>query len=280
MLHISELDFTAEAANLRDVGRNLGAKRIIATLPPVIEELTTRRCLAMGFCEGQPLKDAVKLKAAGIDCALLVARVCEAWAVQMFADGVFNCDPHPGNLLVRADATLGPVPVLLDFGLCKRLSAHQKLAFCQMVVALSQLDADSLVASLDVLGLKFPPDVEPFTLMKGLAFTFRDTEADAGQARSRIRQRIKTARADRTKLLAKRKARQEAAKREGAQPQQQQSPSLPGVVAYFYRTLMMLQVHAGCGGLLLLAMRRLAAACQRVPPSALRVQLSGTECCL
>lgn len=160
----------------------------------------------------------------------------------MFADGVFNCDPHPGNLLVRNDPARGPVPVLLDFGLCKRLPLEQKLAFCEMVVALSLLDADSLVSALDTLGLKFPPDVEPFQLMKGLAFTFRDTEADAGQARSRIRTRLKLARADRQRLLAKRKAREEAAKRAGkrAEPARQ-APALPGVIAYFYRTLMMLQ---------------------------------------
>ena len=63
----------------------------------------------------------------GVDCTLLVSRVCEAWATQMFADGCFNCDPHPGNLLVRLDPQRGPIPVLLDFGLCKRLPLHQKL---------------------------------------------------------------------------------------------------------------------------------------------------------
>ena len=241
-LHLSELDFTAEATNLREVGANLARRRIRATIPTVIDELSTRRCLAMGLCEGHSLKDAQQLKSLGIDCALLVARVCEAWAVQMFADGVFNCDPHPGNLLVRPDPSLGPVPVLLDFGLCKRLSLEHKLAFCRMVVALSYLDADGLVGSLETLGLQFPPDIEPFTLMKGLAFTFRDTEADAGQARSRIRTRLKKARADRQKIVEKRKEREEAARRAGKPVKpQQQVPTLPGVVAYFYRTLMMLQ---------------------------------------
>ena len=120
-LHRSELDFTAEAANLRQVAANIHRRNITATLPPVIEALTTRRCLTMGFCEGVALKDAAKLQSLGIDCTLLVARVCEAWATQMFADGCFNCDPHPGNLLVRMDQVRGPVPVLLDFGLCKRV---------------------------------------------------------------------------------------------------------------------------------------------------------------
>ena len=40
----------------------------------------------------------------------------------MFTDGFFNADPHPGNLLVRNEPGIGPLPVLLDFGLCKRLA--------------------------------------------------------------------------------------------------------------------------------------------------------------
>ena len=66
-------------------------RRVTVTLPAVIEDLSTARCLAMAFCEGESLKDASKLRAAGVDLTVLFARICEAWAVQMFADGIFNC---------------------------------------------------------------------------------------------------------------------------------------------------------------------------------------------
>ena len=61
--------------------------------------------------------------------------------MQLFTDGHFNCDPHAGNLLVdnRRATELGPTPVLLDFGLCKRLSATERLAFCGLVHALAEL---------------------------------------------------------------------------------------------------------------------------------------------
>ena len=55
----------------------------------------------------------------------------------------------------------------------------------------------ALVSSLGALGLAFPADVEPFTLMRGLAWTFRDTEADSDAARTRIRRRLRLARSER-----------------------------------------------------------------------------------
>ena len=82
---------------------------------------------------GAPLKDPAALREAGIDCDLVVARVCEAWAAQILADGLFNADPHAGNLLVTRQPPLGDVPVLLDFGLCKRLAPAEHKAFCMLV---------------------------------------------------------------------------------------------------------------------------------------------------
>ena len=259
-LHRSELDFTAEAANLRDVGANLRRRRVTVVLPDVIERLTTRKCLVMDFCEGRSLKDPVVLKAMGVDCTLLVTRVTEAWGAQMFADGVFNADPHPGNLLVRVDPQLGPLPVLLDFGLCKRLPHHQKIAFCRLVVALAHLDTDALVDALRDLGLELPKTIEPFQMLKGMAFAFRDTESDPHKARKRLTSTLRKSRKERNALKEAHKARDAkeasaaaaaaaAAQNDARAPHpprrppaaQQALPSLPGVVAYFYRTLMMLQ---------------------------------------
>ena len=171
-LHAAELDFRTEAANLAAVASNLCRRRVIARLPPTVPSLCTSRCLVMGFCEGVPLVDGAALKTAhGVDVELLVSRVCEAWGCQLFADGHFNCDPHPGNLLVCVTADLGPVPVLLDFGLCRRLEPKTKLAFCRMVHSLATLDVDALIASLAAAGVDFGVEVvdRPHQLLR-LAF--------------------------------------------------------------------------------------------------------------
>lgn len=130
-----------------EVADNLRRRRVSALLPSVVREMSSRRVLTMSFCEGRSLKEvAASMGASGatheaggaltLDCEVLLARVTECWAVQMFADGVFNCDPHPGNLLVQQSERMGPLPVLLDFGLTKRLSEQHLLAFCSMVHAL------------------------------------------------------------------------------------------------------------------------------------------------
>lgn len=112
--HRRELDFGRERDNLIDVGRNLAGSRVPVRVPRVAHALTTERVLVMEFCEGHSLKDAAALRRLGIDCETLVLRVCEAWAQQMFRDGVFNADAHAGNLLVQAHPTLGPIPVPLS----------------------------------------------------------------------------------------------------------------------------------------------------------------------
>ena len=131
-------DCLHQAANLRDIRRNLGRnQRTPTVVPGVIEELTGEKVLVMEFCEGISLKDGAELRRAGIDCEQLVLRVCEAWALQMFRDGVFNADAHAGNILAVHDPEQGAVPILLDFGLTKRLTPAEQIAFCQMVGAFS-----------------------------------------------------------------------------------------------------------------------------------------------
>ena len=131
-----------------DVKDNLQRARVVAEVPTPIDGLVTTRVLVMTFSDGISLKSKEALEAAGVDLPLLVARVCEAWASQMFTDGVFNADPHAGNLLCRVEDGLGPLPVLLDFGLCKRLAHPTKLCFCKLVHALNEQDGDLLIEAL------------------------------------------------------------------------------------------------------------------------------------
>ena len=73
--------------------------------------LTTERV------EGAALGDAEALAAAGHDPADIVARAARATFNQVFRDGFFHGDPHPGNIFVAADGSLR----LVDFGVMGRL---------------------------------------------------------------------------------------------------------------------------------------------------------------
>lgn len=154
--HAKELCFREEASNLIDVRANLASSCAFTPVivPAVIEELTGDKVLVMEYCEGSSLRDAAALAADGIDLEQLTRRVCEAWAAQMFSDGLFNADAHAGNILVRNHPTHGAVPILLDFGLCKRLSRKHHLAICKMLHALEEFDGDLLIESLVELGFQ------------------------------------------------------------------------------------------------------------------------------
>ena len=118
------------------------------------------KVLVMRFIEGQKLNDTVLLNRPGFDQRALVKTICDGVAYQLYITGVFTGDPHPGNIMVAKRETLldwnegdglGPafrqavgdnqwVPVLIDFGLTKRISTHMRLAFAKMVVSAEMLD--------------------------------------------------------------------------------------------------------------------------------------------
>ena len=72
----------------------------------------------------------------GIDVGTLYSRIADAWSSQLFRDGIFHCDPHPGNFLALEHAEAGSVPVVLDFGMVKRVTDVERLALCRGLVGL------------------------------------------------------------------------------------------------------------------------------------------------
>jgi aarF domain-containing kinase len=234
--HKKELDFGQERANLVDVRRNFGkGGRVPVTVPELVEELTNERVLVMEFCEGHSLKDGAELRRLGVHCETLVMRVCEAWAAMMFRDGCFNADAHAGNLLVHLDPQLGPVPVLLDFGLCKRLDYAERIALCQMVHSLEELDGDLLLHALLALGFVMnAAEIEPTEVFRDLLFLFRESRADAQEARDQFNQKLEDD-------MRRQKVYSQEAKQHVQQGLKPPVEALPGVVIFFVRALEMLQ---------------------------------------
>eukprot|EP00536_Pseudo-nitzschia_multiseries_P001288 jgi/Psemu1/234462/estExt_Genewise1.C_160099 len=171
-----ELDFRTEAEHMEEVRRVLSENRATVILPETIDGLVTERVLVMEYCEGFPVKDTASMDRHGVDRALLLERICEAWAVQMHVGGLFNADPHGANILVSTavprDAS---VPVLLDFGLTKRLDPPMKLAFARLMHASYEGDVDALLQSFDEMGLKTNNKLDPLEGMANMQRGFGDT---------------------------------------------------------------------------------------------------------
>ena len=186
-----ELDFRAEAENMIQVKKLLAERQIRAIVPNVIPELVTEKVLVMDYCEGFPIRDIESLDANKVDRQLLLERVCKAWAAQMHNSGVFNADPHPGNILVstKNEENDASVPILLDFGLTKRFTPDMKVAFSRLVHASNENDIDSLLQSFDEMGLKLNR-YDPFQDMQAMQSAFADP-APQSEASDSKKQRAK-----------------------------------------------------------------------------------------
>ncbi|XP_071700403.1 uncharacterized protein [Rutidosis leptorrhynchoides] len=156
-----ELDFNKEAENTRKVSKNLGCKeeclderpdhRVKVLMPEVIQ--STERVLILEYMDGVRLNDSGALDSLGVDKRNIVEEITRAYAHQIFIDGFFNADPHPGNFLVTKSSP--HQPILLDFGFTKLLSTSMKHTVAKMFLASAELDALSgdIILFLRVLNL-------------------------------------------------------------------------------------------------------------------------------
>ena len=139
-----ELDFMNEAANIRAFYRN-HRDRSFLRIPKVYDELSSRTVLTMEFIEGVKISQADLNKH---DRATLARHIVEGSFRQVFQDGLFHGDPHPGNLLVLE----GDVIALLDFGLAGRVTKQMQETLVILVMAIALKDADSVARILYRLG--------------------------------------------------------------------------------------------------------------------------------
>ncbi|MFN7133284.1 MAG: ABC1 kinase family protein, partial [Myxococcales bacterium] len=135
-----ELDFINEANNVREFHRN-HQNRPYMVIPRVYDELSGRTVLTLEFIRGQKIST---IDPVGHDRKQLATRIIEASFRQLFEDGLFHGDPHPGNILVMEGDRLG----LLDFGVVGRLSRQMQETIVMLVLAVSLKDADTVARLL------------------------------------------------------------------------------------------------------------------------------------
>jgi len=134
ILH-DELDLLREAANANQLRRNFADSPLLL-MPEMIWSATTTTVLTMQRMHGIPISHIDALREAGIDLKRLSRDGVEIFFTQVFRDGFFHADMHPGNIFV---ADRGPSKgryIALDFGIVGSLSeedknylAHNFLAF-------------------------------------------------------------------------------------------------------------------------------------------------------
>ncbi len=143
----AELDFTREADHAERLAQAF-AGRSDVRFPAVDRSLSGRRVLTMEFLDGLKLPAALAEGHDGPTIARVALRVIFE---QIFDQGFFHADPHPGNLLVmgRPEA---PTLVMLDLGLVGRLSPPLRDKAVDLMVAAVRQDGQGVADALYAIG--------------------------------------------------------------------------------------------------------------------------------
>ncbi|OZI62630.1 ubiquinone biosynthesis regulatory protein kinase UbiB [Bordetella genomosp. 11] len=138
-----ELDLVREASNCSQLRRNFGpesGRGRMLIVPEVIWEFTANTVFTMERMYGIPVGQTERLRAAGIDIQKLARTGVEIFFTQVFSDGFFHADMHPGNIYVSdRDDTLGHY-IALDFGIVGSLSEFDKNYLAQNFLAFFRRD--------------------------------------------------------------------------------------------------------------------------------------------
>ena len=134
-----ELDLLREAANAAQLRRNMASLNLVL-VPEMVWELCTPTVLVMERMHGVPISHSDRLRAAGVDIAKLARDGVTIFFTQVFRDGYFHADMHPGNIQVSLDPRTFGHYISLDFGIMGTLTEFDKQYLAQNFFAFFQRD--------------------------------------------------------------------------------------------------------------------------------------------
>lgn len=162
-----ELDFSREAEATDQLRRNLAGSRWFKpdrlVIPEIYWDWTTEKLLVMEWLDGEPLLTA-NFKGGDLGTGVkaekqaIVSLLIRAFFQQIYIDGFFHADPHPGNLFYLKDGRIA----LLDCGMIGRLDPRTQQVLTEMLLAMVNLDAQRCAQ----LTLQLAESVQPVNLAR------------------------------------------------------------------------------------------------------------------
>lgn len=154
----TELDYRQEAEYTRMIGKNLAGFPGV-TIPEVVDEYTTGSVICTTFFEGYKVTDREALEREGADVHEIMKRIIAAYTHMIFVDGVFQSDPHPGNILFRVED--GELRLcILDFGQVKVFPEEFQAQVVKTSFAYLVRDVDGFLAGMVGLGFVTAAEAE------------------------------------------------------------------------------------------------------------------------
>jgi predicted unusual protein kinase regulating ubiquinone biosynthesis (AarF/ABC1/UbiB family) len=160
-----EIDYQKEAGNAETFFENFADDKYV-NVPRVVRSLSTLRVLTLEDVFAIKITDYDAITAAGIDRGEVARKLLDVYLEQIFEDGFFHADPHPGNLFIT------PLPpakgskrktvrrswqlTFVDFGMVGHVPENLRMALRETVIAVGTRDAARLIKSYKELGFLLP----------------------------------------------------------------------------------------------------------------------------
>jgi len=142
-----ELDFKHELGNIRLFRKNAIERNSRVIIPEPLEEYSSTRILTMEYVEGFKINDLDAYATFGISPEKVAMKAMNSFFEQVFVDGFFHADPHPGNVLVDKEGRL----VYLDFGMMGKLTQRNKELLGDLFVAVELRDSERILQAMKSL---------------------------------------------------------------------------------------------------------------------------------
>lgn len=147
-----EMDFDNELMNIRHLNDNFiyNNKIIVPTTYP---DYSTEKVLTMEYVDGIKLSEVIAGNDPKYNKILIADRIVRSYFQQLFLDGFFHADPHPGNIFVTEDNAI----CYIDFGMMGSLDEDFRQDLAELMIYFSDRNIDGLINQLirmDILNEK------------------------------------------------------------------------------------------------------------------------------
>ncbi len=155
-----EIDYLAEGKNAETFSKNFSSRRRIH-VPRVVWSHTTKRVLTLENVYAIKITDYESIAAEGIDRAEVANVLLDTYLKQIFEDGFFHADPHPGNLFVT------PRPAtkrrkaswqltFVDFGMVGSVPENLRDGLRELLIGIGTRDAARVITGYKTMGVLLP----------------------------------------------------------------------------------------------------------------------------
>ena len=154
---LEEIDYLHEAANAERFAADFAGDGRVGVPEPVWER-TTRRVLTLQDVSAIKINDVDSLRAAGIDPSEVADEFAAVMFDQLFVNGYFHADPHPGNIFVTPldSGERSWKFTFVDFGMMGEVPEALRRGLRKLLVAAASRDGKGMVDGILEVGVLLP----------------------------------------------------------------------------------------------------------------------------